>query len=95
MDVIETVAAVEQRSKSNTRRIDKLEQSQDALQNLALSVRELATQMRSMQQTQSDTVARLTDLERRPGDRWEKIVQAACTVSASGIIGALLALILR
>ena len=53
--------AVEQRAKSNSHRIDKLEKNQEAIQQLALSVRELATQMQGMREDQADTSKRLAE----------------------------------
>lgn len=95
MEIVETLAALEQRAKSSTRRIDKLEQNQEAIQQLALSVRELATQMQGMREDQADTSKRLAELERKPASMWETVVKAAITALAGGLIGAALALIVK
>ncbi|WP_059004747.1 hypothetical protein [Bittarella massiliensis (ex Durand et al. 2017)] len=95
MEIVETLAALEQRTKSNTRRIDKLEQNQEAIQQLALSVRELATQMQGMREEQADTSKRLAELERKPASMWDKLVAALIGAIAAGLAGAALSLIVR
>ena len=72
---------VDARSKSNTHRIDALEKSTEALNKLATAVEVMAAE----QQHQSETMAEIkTDVtalgqkvdavEKKPGRRWESIV---------------------
>lgn len=91
----EIIVAVEQRAKSNSHRIDKLEKNQEAIQQLALSVRELATQMQGMREEQADTSKRLAELERKPASMWDKLVAALIGAIAAGLAGAALSLIIR
>lgn len=91
----ELLVAVEQRAKSNSHRIDKLEKNQEAIQQLALSVRELAAQMQGMREDQADTSKRLAELERKPASMWDKLVAAIVGAIAAGLAGAMLAVVLR
>ena len=85
------LAELEQRAKSNTLRIDKLERSTDALNRLATSVEVMATKQDQI----AETVDRLDDkvgtLEARPAKRWEAVVGAIIT----GVVSFLIAWALR
>lgn len=64
---------VEARSRSNTKRLDKLEESTEALNRMAISMEVMAEK----QDRVADTVERLDvkvgALEGKPGKRWESI----------------------
>ena len=47
---LERLVETEQRSKSNTKRLDKLELKVDDIHNLALSVQAIATEMKAMRE---------------------------------------------
>lgn len=85
------LAEVDSRSRSNTKRIDKLEQSTDALTRIATSVEVMATKLQQM----SDTVDRLddkvSDLESEPGKRWKGIVEKTIWAVVGGVVVFLLA----
>ena len=73
----ERLVAVEQRAISNTRRIDKLEQSNEAMLELVSSVKVLATKMDYVCKSQDELNGRLTIIEDKPAARMEQIVSAA------------------
>jgi len=95
--VITRLAGVEQRSKSNTHRIDELEQDQKALNKLATSVAVMAQE----QQTIRRDVAKsgedikavrksIETLQAAPGKRWDKVVEKIILVAVGAIVAWLL-----
>lgn len=83
----ERLVAVEQRAKSNTRRIDKLEQDNDALHEMATSIKVMATEMEYMRKSQDDLNERITVIEDKPAARMEQIVSAAIVALVGICIG--------
>ena len=79
----ERLVAVEQRAVSNTRRIDKLEQDNDALHEMATSVKVLATKMDYVCKSQDELGGRLAIIEVKPAARMEQIVSAVIV----GLVG--------
>lgn len=90
IDDIEKLIAVEQRSKSNTHRIDAMEENQKAIQDMAASIRELAVEMRNMKEDQSEIFDRLANIERKPADRLNTIATAIISAVAGALIGMIL-----
>ena len=76
----------EQRAISNTRRIDKLEQSNDAMLQLVSSVKVLATKMDYVCKSQDELSGRLAIIE-DPAARMEQIVSAVITTLAGICLG--------
>ncbi len=83
----ERLVAVEQRAKSNTRRIDKLEQSNDAMLELVSSVEVLATKMDYVCKSQDELSGRLSVIEDKPAARMEQIVSAVIVALVGICIG--------
>ena len=88
---------LEHRAKSNTRRIDKLEQQTDALNSLATSVELLVNeqkhQTQAMLEIKKDVTAldsKVDALEKKPAKRWELVVEKIILL----IVGAVGALVL-
>lgn len=83
--------AVDQRSRSNTHRIDDLEKDHEALNRLATAVEVMATK----QDVISDSVDRLTGkveaLEAEPGKRWKFVVEKSIYFVVAALMGFLLA----
>lgn len=80
------ITALEERVSSNIRRIGALEQSQETLRRLATAVEVLATK----QETVAESVARLGEkmdaLERRPGKRWDGLVDKVLLILAGAFV---------
>lgn len=80
------VTALEERVSANTRRIGDLEQGQETLNRMATAVEVLATK----QETVAGNVARLDEkldaLERRPGKRWDSLVDKMLFAAAGAVI---------
>lgn len=70
-------------------RATDLEEQNKTIQDLAVSVRELAINMRSMMEEQKDQGSRLDTLEREPAERWNSAKRTAFTTVVSVVAGAL------
>ena len=65
---------IEDRCKSNSHRIDRLEQSSEALNRLASSVEVLATEQKNMYEKINSIDTKVTDLEKVPSSRWNSVI---------------------
>ncbi|BDF66599.1 hypothetical protein CE91St43_05710 [Oscillospiraceae bacterium] len=90
-DLAVKLEAVDQRTRSNTHRIDDLEQDHKALNRLATAVEVMAAKQTSM----GESVDKLTDkveaLEQEPGKRWRFVVEKAIYIIVAAVIGFALA----
>lgn len=93
-EIIKELAETTARSRSNTKRLDKLDKVAEAQQEIALAVRELATNMKYMLEEQKKQGERLENLEKAPVDEavYYKRVAVGCVIT--GIIGAVLSTVL-
>lgn len=92
------VTEVEHRAKSNTRRIEKLEQTTDAIHSLAESIAVLVNEQQNQTNTMNgikSDVAKLDGkveaLEKKPGKRWEATVDIIFKIVVTAIVGLVLA----
>lgn len=76
--------------KSLKRRMDKVEEQSKAINNLAMSVKELAINMNTMNEKQEEQGKRLAELEAKPARRWEQIVSLIITTLVGALLGYLL-----
>lgn len=91
------LAEVEHRSKSNTRRVEKLELQTEAIQSLATSV-EVMVKEQSHQTEAIDRIEKNVEkldekvevLEHKPAKRWESVVEKFIMTLVGGIAGYLL-----
>ena len=90
------MAEVEQRARSNTRRIDKLEQANEALSSLATSVEVLVNehkhQTAAMLDIKSDVSKldqKVETLEAKPGKRWDSVVEKTLLVVVGAVVDTL------
>lgn len=89
-DQIQRLAEVEQRSKSNTHRLDKLEANWEALNKLAVSVETMGVNIANMDKTIQRLDAKVEEQAAKPGKRWEAVAEKAILV----IVGAVIAYML-
>ena len=87
-DQIRILTECEQRSKSNTHRLDKLEAATEALNKLAVSVEVMGTNLKNMDATLQKLDKRVEEQESKPGRRWDDLVKTVIGI----VVGALLAL---
>ena len=86
------IVEIDQRSKSNTHRINDLEEDNRALHQLATSVEVLATKQETIESNVNEIKADVKTLKALPGSRWEGLIKAVVTAIVSGLVGYALAL---
>ena len=84
-DIERTVIELDQRSKSNTKRLDRLEKTTEAVQELATSVKLMAQSLDNMADEQKRQGERLEKLEQQPADRWNTIIKTMLTAVVSAL----------
>ena len=85
------IAEIEARSKSNTHRIDDLEEDNRALHTLATSVEVLATKQETIEANISEIKDDVKSLKAIPGGKWETLVKAVVTAIVGALVGFALA----
>ena len=90
------IVEIDQRAKSNTRRVEKLELQTDAVQSLATSVeilvKEQGHQSEAMDRIEKNVEkldGKVEALEKKPAKKWDKALETIVTL----LIGAILALV--
>ena len=69
------LTAVEDRSKSNQHRLEKVEQKQDELGELVSSVKILAEREENVENDVKEIKADVKALNNKPAKRWEKVIE--------------------
>lgn len=81
---------VEQRSKSNTKRLDKLEESTEAINRLATSMEVMVEKQGQVAETVEKLDGKVTALEQKPAKRVDslvdKIIWAVCAAVITFIL---------
>lgn len=85
------LADVENRAKSNTKRLDKLEESTEAINKLATSVEVMATKQDGIVTTLERLDKKVENIEAKPAKRWENIVEKVIVAVVAALVGAALA----
>ena len=85
------LAAVEQRAKSNTHRLDKLEESTQILNRLATSMEVMAQRQEQVADTVDKLDCKVTAMENKPAKRWEALADKALWSVCAAVIGFILA----
>ena len=94
-DIIERVASIEARCKSNTHRLDKLEKSNEALTEMAASIKLLAYQQGESNKKIDAIDHKVSALEAEPGTRWKSFIGYVIAAICSAGVGALITYIFR
>lgn len=98
-NIEKTVIETDSRSRSNTHRIDALEEQGKALNDMAISVQLMAQSIKQMTEEIKRQGERLTTLEMEPGKRWNTMTKTIFTTVVStiagGIVGALITFFVR
>lgn len=85
------IVEIDQRSKSNTHRINDLEEDNRALHQLATSVEVLATKQETIEANVSEIKDDVKSLKAIPGGKWETLVKAVVTAIVGALVGFALA----
>lgn len=84
------LTAVEQRSKSNTHRIDDIEMEQKALNQLAASVAAMAQEQKDIKEDISEVKKDVKSLTSLPAKRWNDVVEKIVWLVIGGAVAAML-----
>ena len=85
------LAEVEQRSKSNTHRIDELAQEQKALNELATSVALMTQEQKDIREDISEVKKDVKSLTNLPAKRWNDVIEKIVWLVLGGAVASLLA----
>jgi predicted nuclease with TOPRIM domain len=81
---------VEERAKSNTHRLDKLEESTEAINRLATSMEVMSEKQGQVVESVERLDSKVTALESKPAKRWESIVDKLWLTAVAAIAGYIL-----
>lgn len=82
---------VETRSKSNSHRLDKLEESTEAINRLATSMEVMAERQEQVVETVGKLDTKVTALEEKPAKRWDDLVDRILWAVVAAFVGFVLA----
>ncbi len=78
---------VEQRSKSNMKRLDDVEAEVKENRELTVAVKEIATEMKHLREEQTDMNKRLKIIEEKPLKNWENLIKIIVTRNCNSSSG--------
>jgi len=90
LDIEHRLTEVEDRSKSNTKRLDEMEERQSSLQSLATSVAVLANREERVEKDVKEIKADVKTLTDKPGKRWDAIVDKLVWAVLAAVVAFLL-----
>lgn len=79
MNDLERLVAVEERAKSNTKRLDEAERKIEDIHDLTYSIKELATETKRLREDVNKIDNRLNTLEEKPAKNWEDLMKTIIT----------------
>ena len=82
---------VEERSKSNTKRLDEVEKRQNDLDDLIGTVKVLAVREENVETDVKEIKADVKSLKSKPGKRWDSLVDKIILTVAAAVLGFFLA----
>lgn len=85
------LTAVEDRSKSNQHRLDKVEKRQDEFGELVSSVKVLAEREQNVENDVKEIKDDVKSLTNKPAKRWDKLIELIIAAIVSGVAGFVLA----
>ena len=95
-DVVEKLARVDERARSNTHRLDKLEPVVDELHNMGKAMVEMSAEMKHQKETldridgEIEQIGGKVELiEKEPAARWNTLTRTIFTSCVSAVAGAL------
>lgn len=84
------LSETDQRSRSNTKRLDKMEQRQDSLEKLTEAVSVMKTEQDNIKGDVTEIKADVKNLAEKPAKRWESVIDKAITAFVGAVVGFLL-----
>ena len=86
-EYIERLVEIEQRSKSNTKRLDNVEGKVEDIHSLTIAIKEIATEVKIMREDLNKIDKRLITLEDKPSKRMDLIWGYIVSALVGGLIG--------
>lgn len=90
LDIEHRLTAVEDRSKSNTKRLEDVEKRQDNLDELVSTVKVLAVREENVESDVKEIKSDVKSLKELPGKRWNAVVEKVLLVVIGMIVTFLL-----
>lgn len=87
----ERLSKVEERAKSNTRRIKDIEERQDNLDKLVSTVEVLATREQRVESDVKEIKCDVKSLTNKPAQRWDSMIEKIMLTIVAAIVGFVLA----
>ncbi len=78
---------VEERSKSNTHRLDEVEKKQDGFVELVTSVKVLAEREQNVENDVKEIKSDVKSLTSKPGKRWDGLVDKIIVAVVAAVVG--------
>lgn len=91
MEIEHRLTQVEERSKSNSHRIDELEKRQDNLEELTGTVKVLAVREQNVENDVKEIKNDVKALTNKPAKKWENLSEKVILTIASAVVGFILA----
>lgn len=91
LDYEHRLTEVEQRSKSNMKRLDTLEKDTNAIHDLAASMKVMVTKQDTMNTSITKLTSDVETLKAEPGKRWKFVVEKAIYFVVAAVVGFALA----
>lgn len=90
LDFEHRLTAVEDRSKSNSHRIQEIEKKQDDLTDLVGTVKALAVREENVENDVKEIKSDVKSLTGKAGKRWDSLIDKIILTLAAGVIGFIL-----
>ena len=81
------LTSVEDRSKSNTKRIDEMERRQNDQEKLISTVAVLAEREENVEKNVEEIKADVKSLTSKPGKRWDNLVSEIIKLAIAAVVG--------
>lgn len=91
IELAQKLTEVESRSKSNTKRLDKLEQSTEAINRMAISMEKMVVKQDTMSGNLNKLTTDVEALKAEPGKRWKFVVEKVIYFVVAAVVGFVLA----
>ena len=87
-EIVKKITEHDEKIKVANHRIDDLEEQQKQIQDLTLSVQELAMSVKNMVEVQKAHSEKINELESKPAQNWNTMQRTVLTAIVSAIAGA-------
>lgn len=91
VEFAQQLAEVDARSRSNTKRLDKLEELTEVVHELATTMKLMAEKQDRTAKTVERLDVKITTLEQEPAKKWKTVVEKMLATAAAAIVGFVLA----